>query len=75
MMLNLQLLRLRRPFVAYITDGLGKELFRVSTSKVLRTFLSTIYFFVAAAACLLVCTTYIRFGGPFGGSLAQFMQR
>ncbi|CAA3003060.1 altered inheritance rate of mitochondria 25 [Olea europaea subsp. europaea] len=24
-----QLLRLRRPFVAYITDGLGKELFRV----------------------------------------------
>ena len=25
-----QLLRLRRPFVAYITDSMGNELFRVS---------------------------------------------
>lgn len=27
--ISLQLLRLRRPFVAYITDALGNELFRV----------------------------------------------
>lgn len=40
----LKLLRLRRPFVAYITDAMGKELFRVRVFSFLNTEKSVSFF-------------------------------
>lgn len=63
----LQLLRLRRPFVAYITDALGNKLFRVRNIYFVLVLFYTFDFFPIHLSEINQTTIMVRFADPFGG--------
>jgi hypothetical protein len=64
-LLMVQLLRSRRPFVAEITDAMGNKIFTVRFQQAL----------CCSVEIILNCTIRFRFVGPFGGSIARYMQK